>query len=199
MKDHRQKIAAAALTHQPCSAHNNTALYVDIIVPPPDRTPGRIEYFTGPHPPSTCALLADGALRLAGVTDEPFAGHYVIGTAIANLDNVAAHHGALRQGTPDRALHTGDICIIDNGTGADAHVMVMVGEANIKEDGSYTVNTVEGGQLPDSSGIAAFTRTLTTDSTGKRYCGHRFVVAWIDADALGIGDDMAPDTGDAAT
>jgi hypothetical protein len=201
MLDHRQKIAAAAKAHAPCSAHVHPEVYIDIVVPPADRVPGRIEYFTGPKPPSTCALAADGALRLAGVTDQPFAGHYVVGTAIANLDNVAAHHKALRLGTPDRPLHTGDISIIDDGSGKDAHVITFTGEPDATnfevEHGApgYMVDTVEGGQLPDSSGIEAFTRSMV-EQNGKVYCGHRFVVAWIDADALGIGDDTSADAGD---
>lgn len=199
--EHRDKIASAAKAHQPCSAHVNQEMYIDIVVPPADRVPGRIEYFIGPKPPSTCALAADGALRLAGVTDQPFAGHYVVGTAIANLDNVAAHHGALRLGTPDRPLYKGDIAIIDDGSGKDAHVMIFVGEANAdgfeaaKLAGAYLAETVEGGQDPDSSGIEFFIRTMVMRA-GKVWCGHRYVVAWIDADALGIGDDMAPDAGD---
>lgn len=200
--DAREKIATFARGHTGCSAHVNQAKYIEAVVPKADRVPERLGYYIGPKPPSTCGLFADECLAGAGIDHPPIEGHYVAGTVIARLEAVDGGR-ALRLGTPDRPIWKGDIAIIDDGSGRDAHVMVMTSEARLDYTGSgaYWVDTAEGGQLPDSSGVEAFEgeharRFELRD--GKLWCGHRYVVAWLDADAFVIGDDVAPDAGDGA-
>lgn len=194
--DKRQKIASALSSHVICSAHYRQNVYIDLIVPPPDRVEPKLSYYIGGKPPSTCALAACGALRLAGMTDAEICGPYVIGRAIANLENVAARYGALRIGTPDRLLHTGDICVITRPGGDDPHVVCFVGEPVVAAvPDNYYCDTVEGGQLPDSSGVGNFSRLMMRRDS-HLYCGERLVAAWIDADCLPIGDDASPETVD---
>ena len=182
--DPRETLAAIAKAHAPCSSRNHEDLYTDVVIPPPDRTePIKLNYFTR-KPPSTCGLFACGVWRLAGLTDHEITGPYVIGTAIANIQNVAKRYNAWApvQGVPSRLLRTGDVVLIDNGTGRDVHVMVVVGEPQDNKT-FFTVDTVEGGQGPDSSGIEAFNRTFIRRG-GRLYVGERFVIGYADPDPM---------------
>lgn len=191
--DLRESIASIAKAHAPCSSRNNEALYEDVVIPPPDRTnPVKRDYFTR-KPPSTCGLFACGVWRLRGIQDKEVTGPYVIGSAISNIEVLARRYNAWSpvSGYPSRLLRKGDVVLIDNGSGHDVHVMVIVGEPT--DNGTfYTVDTVEGGQGPDSSAIEAFTRTFVKRA-GKLYVGQRFVIGFADPDPMPFPETNIPD------
>jgi hypothetical protein len=189
--DPRVAMATIALKHAPCSARQSVEVYTDLIVRPSDRNPKALSYFLGHggSPPSTCALTALGVLRLAGVDDKLLTDPYKPGNAMQDLQNVASHKGALVRNPkpPDGVLHNADCWIIDSDSG-DAHAGICVSEASMQPDGSYLIDTVEGGQGPDSSAVEYFVGRHLVPKGGRWYMGARYVICQVVADKLGLID-----------
>jgi hypothetical protein len=145
---------------------------------------------------STCGLEGCGAMRLGGLTDPELVNPYKIGTpgAVADTQTVGQRHDILEPNTPSTPFLEGDIVIIDDGSGFDAHEIICVGDAIVNADGSWTIDTVEGGQWSgfDSSAVQRFVRTFVPKN-GKIYCGSRFVIATVRCSRLELPGDKAPD------
>jgi hypothetical protein len=198
-----QKIGTWARAHTDCSVLKNKELYLESVAPPADRVQGAgLRYMMAG--PSTCALygcraLADGG----GLTDEEITEDYTleIGTAVANVQIVAARHLALERlvafGTAAKAgEHTlpvdpfleGDIVII-NGPPWGVHVIVCTGDVAVSADGqTWTGPTCQGGQA--NGGVESFASTwhVRPDALGQLRLfagsGARYVVQIVRASAF---------------
>lgn len=92
---------------------------------------------------STCALVARGILRRAGVLDPSFELPYVQASGLSSLVDLARRNGALHQGGT-RMPQPGDVLIVNNG----GHVATVV------QDAGSSFETVDGG-LVGAKGLQA--------------------------------------------
>lgn len=187
-----KRVATIARKHQPCSARVNQPLYIEAVVRPADRTPARLAYYINDRP-STCGLFACETARAAGLDDTVITTPYKSPPgAVADLQVLGEHHKVLERGTPTNPFREGDIVIIDeiiyrpDGTSYDnPHVVVCVADATVTPDGAWSVPTCEGGQSPDSTGVAEFIRAFVPRNN-KRYLGGRYVIATLRLSRLDI-------------
>ena len=203
--DRRQKIAAAALAHADCSSVLNVPLYTEAVIRPVDRTDRLHSFYFGNKDQSTCALAAVGFLRIAGCEEDECVGTYFPPSgernAMQDIQELAKRCGAWRAEAPDMPpMKQGDVWVIANSQGMDAHTGVCTADAVVAADVSWTVPTVEGGQVPtDEHGRAvagegctaqlAFTRHFVKN--GARWMlGNRYLIGYASADALPVPDDM---------
>lgn len=208
MPDRRDAIAQAALSHVGCSEVLHVDVYADVIIRPVDRTPQLAGYYEKNPKLSTCALFVMGVLRLAGCTaDEACATYFPAAhpmrNAMADAQNLARRFGAwVTSSPPVPAMKKGDIWIIGDAQGMDAHTGVCTADAVVNPDGSWTVQTAEGGQTAydenhrpsaagGSSGIEAFTRHFVP-SGNRMMDGQRFLLGYASADKMPVPDGFTP-------
>jgi hypothetical protein len=177
-----KRMAAALLANAPNdSVKVNVSGYTELTVRPSDRTAVKKSYYYGNPKLSTCGLVGEGACRLGGLPDAEFNDPYIYGRSVIDLQVVAARYGVCDHGTPNRTAYffEGDIVIIDDGSGYDAHVICITSPTTVNADGSWSCGTVEGGQFSgvDCSATGVFTRTFVWRSGGLLYCGDRHVIA----------------------
>lgn len=212
--DRRDRIAAAALAHAGCSEVHNVDLYNEIVVRPVDRTPTVLPYYDRNPRLSTCSLTAIGALRLAGCEEPECLSTYFPASggmrdAFSDLQALARRFGAWTGSSPPVApMKKGDVWVIVDAQGSDGHMGTCTDDAVVAPDGSWSVPTVEGGQVPvndsgalvaGSSAIAAFSgihaRHFVRDGARMRL-GARYLLGYASAALLPIPDDLSPDPGD---
>jgi len=194
MSDRRLRIADAARSHAGCSALLHPEVYEDLVVRPVDRVaPARTYYYANPGP-STCALAAVGALRLAGCVEPECVAPYLpagqpIRNAVVDIQRLGYRSAAWMPAgaSPMRAPGMGDIWIITNDSGGDAHVGVCVSDPVVGADGAIVIETVEGGQWDGrgSTAVQLFTRTFYRQGTRLRM-GTRYVFGYAIADRMPI-------------
>lgn len=187
----RARIADIARRYVDCGDHLDVERYLDVVQRPADRNPTGRRYMTG-HP-STCALFVLGVWRLFGLEEPETVEPYVrldahgglagLRVATADMQTAAGRRGAWQAPRAGLVPQCGDGILIDDGTGVHAHAICCVSDARPLADGSWEIDTVEGGQAPDSSYIRAFTRRLVT-ARGRLWMGSRYVLGWADADRL---------------
>jgi hypothetical protein len=107
-------------------------------------------------------------------------------------------------------LKMGDVWIIDNAVG-DAHTGVCTSDAIVQSDGSWLVETAEGGQEPvdaqgravggqGSSAVKGFAganarHIVWNAAIGKWMMGQRWLIGYASADALPVPDDNPESSG----
>lgn len=164
------RVVVWASGHANCSVHHNQGLYLESVAPAIDRGSdrGRRYFLAGP---STCALYVcrawgdcEAGLDDPELHDIELTMSYVdeIGTAVENIQKVAARRGALEQGTPshERVIATapdghttfsggpfeaGDVVIID-GPPYGVHCVLIMEDATVLPDGSWSCAINQGGQ-----------------------------------------------------
>jgi hypothetical protein len=122
---------------------------------------------------------------------------YRIGMAVADVENIAAAHGAWLPPQHVTPFSQGDVWVI-NGPPYGVHVGVCLSDAVEQADGSWIVETAEGGQAPDSSGIVAFTDANArhfTWSGSTLMLGTRALYGVAAVSALGIHKDVVEASG----
>lgn len=188
------RIADAARAHAGCSAVLLPDLYEDIVVRPTDRiAPARGYYFASPGP-STCALAAVGALRLAGCDEAECVAPYMpsghaMRNAMVDIQTLARRFGAwVTSSPPVPPLQHGDIWIITDDIGGNAHVGVCLADATMTP-GAMTVQTLEGGQFDGkgSTALGTFTRTFVPQGARWRL-GVRYLLGYASAAKMPIPD-----------
>jgi hypothetical protein len=191
MTGRRDLIADAARSHAGCSALVNSGLYEDVIVRPVDRSgPARAYYFANPGP-STCALFSIGALRLAGCSEQECVAPYLgppMRNAMVDIQRLARRFSAWCTSSPPvPPMLRGDIWIVTDDSGNDAHTGVCVEDSTVGSDGSWTVMTVEGGQFDGrgSTAISAFSRRFFQQGNRMRL-GTRYLLGYASADKMHI-------------
>jgi hypothetical protein len=208
-----ERLAMLATEYAGCSAHVDQDRYVDVVVRLADRQGDRLEHFVGQHPPSSDVLFALGLYRLAGLSEGLLSVPYRCGLAGMQLTTFAHGRSAWVDAAAACPFLTGDVWVVV-GPPSGIHVGVCVSDARPTDDGSWVVDTVEGGQLEDVAGwfanlsaIRAFNgaearRFVWRD--GALYLGRRVLHGVICADALGVlpiyadEPDEAPDPPDLA-
>ena len=127
-------VAGIAIAHSGCSSRGPTPAdvdrYAELIVRPsdPQTTAARAYYLQNPSL-STCGLTVLGCWRLAGLPDAEVAGAYYpgrVGQAFSNMETVASRYGAWEGGAPRGLLLAGDVWIITDAAGGDAHTGLCV-------------------------------------------------------------------------
>ncbi len=189
-----------------CGSRTRLEDYTEIQVRPADRTPRGLHYFIDGRP-STCATSVLGLWRLvrdarrrAGLLDGlevvpeldapyvPEGGGLRIATT--DVQSFAHKQGAwtsTRNRLPAIAElpHRGDAWLIDS-TGYDSHVGVAISDP-YESGGTYKLDTIEGGQNPDSTYIRVFegvnARVLTPRGTAM-FMGRRMIWGVANADLL---------------
>lgn len=203
--DRGERLAAIALAHAGCSEILHQDVYIDVVVRPVDRTPEHQAYYTENLQLSTCALTAVGLLRLAGCVEPECTETYLptgrpMRNAFVDVQTLARRCGAwVTSSPPVPTFKRGDIWIIvDPATGGDGHMGTCTSDAILNTDGSWTVNTVEGGQLPvdasghaqrGSSAIMAFTRHFVR-SGAHMMLGARCLLGYASAGSMPVPDDV---------
>ncbi|MGA2450268.1 MAG: hypothetical protein ABTD50_16460 [Polyangiaceae bacterium] len=190
-----ERLAMLATEHAGCSAHVDQDRYVDVVVRPSDRAADRLEYYVGRHPPNSSVLFALGLYRLAGLADGLLTAPSRIGTATANLYTIAHGHGAWVEGPHVAPFAVGDVWVVV-GPAFGVHVGVCVSDAQVLADGSWLVDTVEGGQFevapgwpPNSSAVHAFNGPDARQFVwrdGALSLGTQFLYGVVCADAMGV-------------
>jgi hypothetical protein len=178
-----------------CSAHVDQDRYVEVVVPPAEREGNRLAPYVGAHPPATSALFVLGLYRLAGLRDERLSIARPAGTAATDLIAIAQTCGAWAAAPAVSPFRAGDVWIVA-GPPSGFHVGVCVSDVYVTDDGTWIVDTVEGGQLEDArgwplsaSGIHAFNGADARPFVwrdGALYLGARMLLGVICADALGF-------------
>ena len=160
--------------------------YLNIICGSNDWTDKMRAYFLA-HP-STCALFARGVLRHAGVKHDVLSSQYVIGQAVSDLVTIGSAFGAWRLASQyaDKCPNGGDIWIIMDIMGGHEHVGICTSDPLSYYNMGYVVDTVEGGQAPDSSFIMGFTRRFLKSNGPSYMLGNRRLYGWIDHTKLPI-------------
>jgi hypothetical protein len=198
MAERGQRIADVATRHIDCSSRQNVAVYQDVVRRPSDADPMFDQFYLHNKDMSSCGLFAVGALRLAGCTEpECVAPYFPKGgperDAVADVQMLARRVGAwVTSSPPVPPFEAGDVWIVANDLGADAHVGVCVADEVAQPDGTRVVDTCEGGQFSgsDSSAIGAFVRTWRY--VGNRWMlGNRYLVGFARASSLPIPDENA--------
>lgn len=177
-------ISSIAKQHSGCSAHQDQSRYLNVIMRPSDDNGRMRNYYAGSTPPSTCALFALGCLRLAGFKDNVVTAPYQIGQAVTDVVRFGQAHKAWKE--PDQVdgkFKEGSIIIV-YGRYAE-HVMVCTSDSRETTAGSgvYSVDSVEGGQSPDSSGIKSFIRQISKVN-GKWCVGSSRIIGYVDSSLL---------------
>jgi hypothetical protein len=189
-------IADAALSHSNCSSRGPTpddvARYTELIIRPSDpaTVPARAYYLQN-QALSTCGLTVLGCWRLAGLPDAEAQGPYYpgrIGRAFADMEAVAARYGCWEPGPPRGLLLAGDVWIIVDDKGGDAHTGLCVADQDPADPAA--LKTVEGGQFDGkgSTAIGSFSRKLvqTAFPAGRVMMGSRHIYGVIRAAGLPI-------------
>lgn len=170
------RLANIALPLAPCSAFQNTDVYAGLLLRPSEAaTTAQRAYYLANKSLSTCALTVLGVWRLAGVADPVVTGPYYpdrIGKAFNDIEGLAAKWCAW-ESAPDlaaRPLEIGDVWIITDAAGGEAHTGMCVSGA-VVIGGTWQVDTIEGGQFDGrwSTGIGKFTRKLALDAPSGRW------------------------------
>lgn len=172
-------IAAIALKYNDCSARGPTPedvdRYAEFIIRPTDpvTTAARAYYLANPSL-STCALTVLRCWGLAGVPDQEVVAAYYpnrIGKAFNDMETVGMRCGAWEAGPPRGLLLAGDVWIITDAVGSDAHTGLCVEDQSAPDK----LETVEGGQFDGkgSTAIGRFTRTLVKRPDGSVWMGQR--------------------------
>lgn len=210
-----ERLARIASTCKGCSSRVNTPLYIDCVVRKSDRGPTRINYYLWNGPgdklPSTCMLFFLRELERAGVigikaVNDP----YVYGHAPADIQSLPGWSWGLpyeevNEPQPDgttkkikrlRPFKKGDSFFVDDSSQQNSHYVIVRNDARVLADGSWEVDTIEGGQNPDSTGQEEFTRILkwggmwTNQYTGVKdrqlLMGARWIYGWVDVSKLPI-------------
>lgn len=191
-----ERIAELARAHAGCSCVLHVDIYTDVIIRPVDRTALKTPYYINDPKLSTCALFAIGALRLAGCAEDECVATYLPGggrvrDAMVDIQALARRCGAwVSANSPVAAPKAGDIWIIADAQGMDAHTGVCVEDAVPGPDSTWQAMTCEGGQFDGkgSSAIGAFSRTF--HFTGNRWMlGSRFLLGYASAEKMPVPDD----------
>jgi len=165
-----QKLVEIAQKYVGCSAFSRPDDYFEVVSRPSDG-PGAREYY---RTVSSCALFVLGVLRLAGVDGPETASPYFparVGRAFADLEELAGRLH-LFESLAATELLTGDIFIVANESGGDAHTGICTSDCH-----EGLVNTIEGGQFDGhgSTAIGAFTRRFTRRFDGRWMLGSRLL------------------------
>jgi hypothetical protein len=143
-----ERLAMLATEHAGCSAHVDQARFVEAIVPPCDRGSGRLDAFVGRRPPNTSVLLPLGLYRLAGLSDKLLLSPHQFAGAAIRLLRIASAHRAWIEGNCASPFQVGDVWVAF-GPPTGIHMGVCVSDALVMDDGTWVVDTVEGGQVED--------------------------------------------------
>jgi len=187
-------VAQAALAHVGSSSVSHVDVYQNVVRRPADAGPMLDQFYLHNRDMSSCGLFAVGCIRLAGCVEaECVAPYFPHGgperDAVGDVQRLGHKTAA---GWVDASPHAppfkqGDVWVIANAQGMDAHVGVCIADAVVQADGSWAVQTCEGGQYSgsDSSAIEAFTRTWHLLG-GKWLLGGRELVGYAVAELLPI-------------
>ena len=185
-------VAGIAIAHSGCSSRGPTPADVDryaerIVRPSDPQTAAARAYYLQNPSLSTCGLTVLGCWRLAGLLDAEVAGAYYpgrVGQAFSNMETVASRYGAWEGGAPRGLLLAGDVWIITDAAGGDAHTGLCV----VDQVDPGVMATVEGGQFDGkgSTAIGSFQRTLATSPNGAVFMGQRHFYGVIRAAALPV-------------
>jgi hypothetical protein len=194
-----ERLAMLATEYAGCSAHVDRDRFAHVIAGPSDLAPERLDALTGAHPPRTSGLFALGLLRLAGLPDRVLLAPHRAGLEGVNLQAIGHAHGAWVEGACAAPFQAGDIWLVI-GPPWGVHVGVCVSEARVLTDGSWEVDTVEGGQVEaiadwpkNASAIRAFNGDESRRFVWRRgapHLGDAVLFGVLCADALGIESTM---------
>lgn len=186
MDDKAKILAKIATSYVDVGTGHDQERYLEILSGPNDWVDDMQYYFKAG--PSTCGLFARGVLRMAGVASDLLTNKYVIGQAVADVVAIAHHYDAwiLSAKNTDKFPTAGDIWIINNPHGGNEHVGICVSDSLSYYNMGYVVDTVEGGQAPDSSYIRKFTRRFLKSNNNTYMLGSRVLWGWVDHTKLPI-------------
>lgn len=185
MKTRGEIIADVAKRFIGVGTSHDTDEYLMVMAGPGDQTARMKMYFLAG--PSTCALFARGVWRLCGVDNPILLDTYKIGQAVSDIQAISSHYGAWQRYNVDALPpKQGDVWIIDSTHNSNPHVGICVSEPVQGEYDTWTVDTVEGGQVPNSSYVRAFTRTFYLKSDQQTYLGERHLIGWAKASLMPI-------------
>jgi hypothetical protein len=211
--ERRQKIVAAALAGVGCSSVLRIGVYTTAVIRPVDRVPRMKSFYFGNPRLSTCALFVVQCLANAGCQEPECVAPYipeggVERNAMVDIQRLAKRSAAWvpvsKTMAPPKAA---DVWVIDNGAG-EAHTGVCTSDAVVQADGSWLVDTVEGGQMPvDASGNAVAgqgsSAQLAFAGPQARHfvwdglhwmLGQRWLLGYASADLMPVPDDASPDS-----
>lgn len=199
-----QRVASFARAHAGCDQSTHPDMYREAVVPKADRgTSFEAQYFRHNPNLSTCALFGDQCLAAGeegqgAPIDLVLENHYIIGTAVGNVQFVGGEHNALERYAPGQyptePFAEGDIPIID-GPPYGVHVIVNVEDAEVLADGRWRAKTVEGGQA--NGGVQAFEHfwEVRNGSMYPSSTSHRRVIAVVRARKFGFDTEEISDVG----
>lgn len=179
-------IAEVALRYVDIGSQLDIDRYLEVMAGPGDDDSTRRYLLSGP---STCALFARGVWRIAGVESGILTAKYRIGHAVSDVVEIAKAHNAWRP-YPTQFLQKGDVILVT----APEHIAVCVSDPREMSPTSFEIDTVEGGQAPNSSYVRRFSRGLEIRD-GKMYTrgtSPRVVVGRADACALLPAEPQTP-------
>jgi hypothetical protein len=186
MDDKAQVLIKIATSYIDVGTGHDQERYLEILSSSNDWGDDMQRYFKAG--PSTCGLFARGVLRMAGVKSDLLTNKYVIGQAVADIVAIAHYYDAwvLATKNPDKFPTAGDIWIINNPGANNEHVGLCVSDSLSYYNMGYIVNTVEGGQVPNSSYIRKFTRRFLKSNNNTYMLGTRVLWGWVDHTKLPI-------------
>lgn len=194
MTDRRDRIAQAAIAHSGCSALMNADVYQDVVIRPVDRVPQKLAYYDDNAKLSDCALYAIGTLRLAGCTEPECTASYLpergpMRDAMSDIQALSRRFGAWTTSSPPvPPMQKGDVWIIADQHGSDAHTGVLTEDAVVTGETMTTVGC-EGGQYDGrgSTAIATFKRGWKLVG-GRWMLGNRYLLGYASADRMPVPD-----------
>jgi hypothetical protein len=213
----REKLAAFARGHAGCSSVLQVAMYVEGCIRLVDRVPRTHSFYFNNSKLSTCAIFVCECHAACGSEEPEFVSTYLpltggVRDAMVDIENVAYRFKAWVVPSKTMApLRMGDVWIVDNAAG-DAHTGICVSDAVVQPDGSWVVETVEGGQVPvdasghavggqGSSAVLAFTgaqaRRLVWNGA-HWMMGARYLYGCTNADKMPVPDDVVEEVHGAA-
>lgn len=186
MDDKAQRLIKIATSYIDAGTGHDQERYLEILSGSNDWGDDMQRYFKAG--PSTCGLFTRGVLRMAGVKSDLLTNKYVIGQAVADLVSIAYQYGAwiLAAKNTDKFPTAGDIWIINNPGANNEHVGLCVSDSLNYYNMGFVVDTIEGGQAPDSSYIRKFTRRFFKGNNNTYTLGTRTLWGWVDHTKLPI-------------
>jgi hypothetical protein len=131
---------------------------------------------------SSCALLARGVLREAGVQHDILKAPYVVEHALSDVTSIAKAKGAWVDASKATSAlpRKGDAVLLS----PPEHVIILVSEPRVNPNNpnEHVIDTVEGGQ-GDGTKAEAFTRTIRSHDN-KHFIGKRPILGWADAERM---------------
>ena len=211
--DRRQKLASFATSHAGCSSVLNVEKYVEACIRPVDRAPRAHSFYFGNPTLSTCSLVVCECYEACGSEELEFVDTYLppgggVRDSMVDVQVVARRCGAWVPASKDMSPPSqGDVWIITNDAG-DAHAGICTADAVAPPNGSWTMETVEGGQMPldehgravagqGSSAVAAFAgdKARHLAWNGSHWMmGQRYLLGYASAGKMPVPDDnVSPD------